>query len=358
MKFNKYFIANQKGEWNRFYVDYKGLKKIIKSDTPDNFPMLLDKEIQKVNMFYKFTVSHAPLHPDLSNYILYNYMALYKITKKYDKKLSQSVYNVSLQKHHFLETITSQSFYKHYIGLPRPHSDTTLVIFDKDGTLIDHDSIFKQWLLEFTSNLTKYYPQISLTSIYSVLGYNTSTETFESMSVVPRGTNTDVKNVIQKYFCQNLMYTSQQCHEILQKCLTDVILNTTNVKPLGDLHRIFNTLRLRDIKIAVCTSDDRRATMESFKILNIERYLSQIVCGDDPISNKPLPDPIWHVCQKLKVKPEQTVMIGDTISDIHAGINARCGRVIGVLSGGYNNTNLNDADRVVQSINDIDYSNL
>ena len=46
-------------------------------------------------------------------------------------------------------------------------------------------------------------------------------------------------------------------------------------------------------------------------------------------------------------------MIGDTISDIHAGINAKCGKVIGVLSSGYDKNELDDADIIIPCIDNI-----
>ena len=46
-------------------------------------------------------------------------------------------------------------------------------------------------------------------------------------------------------------------------------------------------------------------------------------------------------------------MIGDTISDIHAGINAKCGKVISVLTGGYNDYDLNKSDLILNSIDDL-----
>ena len=47
------------------------------------------------------------------------------------------------------------------------------------------------------------------------------------------------------------------------------------------------------------------------------------------------------------------MIIGDTISDVHAGINAKFGRVAGVLSGGYKNSKLNEADIVLPNIDGI-----
>ena len=46
-------------------------------------------------------------------------------------------------------------------------------------------------------------------------------------------------------------------------------------------------------------------------------------------------------------------MIGDTISDVHAGINAKFGRVVGVLSGGYKNVNLSEADVIIPNIDSL-----
>ena len=43
-------------------------------------------------------------------------------------------------------------------------------------------------------------------------------------------------------------------------------------------------------------------------------------------------------------------MVGDTIADVHAGINAKCSKVVGVLSGGYVDSNLNEADHVCGNI--------
>ena len=44
-------------------------------------------------------------------------------------------------------------------------------------------------------------------------------------------------------------------------------------------------------------------------------------------------------------------MVGDTIADVHAGINAKCGRV--AVSGGYDNTKLNEADAIIPDINSL-----
>ena len=41
-------------------------------------------------------------------------------------------------------------------------------------------------------------------------------------------------------------------------------------------------------------------------------------------------------------------MVGDTAADIHAGINAKFGEVVGVLSGGGTAASLRAADRLLE----------
>ena len=59
------------------------------------------------------------------------------------------------------------------------------------------------------------------------------------------------------------------------------------------------------------------------------------VAGDDmgPEKAKPLPHCILSVCEQLQITPAETVMVGDTRSDMLCGRAAKVGARIGVLSG-------------------------
>ena len=71
------------------------------------------------------------------------------------------------------------------------------------------------------------------------------------------------------------------------------------------------------------------------------------------VESKPSPVPLLTICKKLGVDPKNAMMVGDTIADIHAGINAKFGSVVGVLSGGYSNSNLSEADKVIENIDSL-----
>ena len=130
----------------------------------------------------------------------------------------------------------------------------------------------------------------------------------------------------------------------------ELTFNSDNVIPFGNTLDLFRKLKNNNIKVAVCTSDDREPTLKMLRILNVLHMVDKIICGDDLVSSKPSPEPIWEICKKLNVLSSQTIMIGDTISDIQAGINSRCKQVYGVLSGGYSSNHLQNADRVFNNI--------
>ena len=46
-------------------------------------------------------------------------------------------------------------------------------------------------------------------------------------------------------------------------------------------------------------------------------------------------------------------MSGDTISDIHTGLNVKCSKVLGVLTGGYKRHELNNAVYILKNINEL-----
>ena len=102
-----------------------------------------------------------------------------------------------------------------------------LIIFDKDGTLIDHDKLFIPWLNELIKNLEPLLPINH--KLNEHLGFIDNKFTYNS--IIPCGTDKDIKNKIKKY-----------------TDIDDIILNNIwkstnfdydNLKTHGDLIEIF-----------------------------------------------------------------------------------------------------------------------
>lgn len=350
MKFGKYIKSKIIHEWQYYYVDYKNLKKVIKHEKDSHlFYEIIQLEFNKLNFFIHLIEKNKnkPLfsNENISNFLVINYMALFKAVKKHDKQLSKTT------KINFFYRIKEEPFYKYYLKLPRISDKIKLVIFDKDGTLIRIDKIFGKWLVKLIDNFEDVIQDKN--SIYEYLGYDISQNKFNFDSVVAKGTNDDLKNSIVKYIRKNTNINIDNIKTIIKQKWIYPEIEKPDIIQCGNIKYILKTLKNNNIKVAICTSDDRDITEKTIEMLNIGDYIDSLKCGDDPISSKPSPEPIWKICSDLNVDVKNTIMIGDTISDIHAGINAKCGKVIGVLSGGYNNTDLNNADNVINSIDNL-----
>lgn len=343
MKFGKFMEIHKIKEWELYYIDYKSLKKEIKNCNTENFYKLINQELNKLNSFIK--KSDLKVNDKLKDFLVLNYMALFKSVKKHDKKLSKQT------KIDFFNFIQNTYFYKFYLNIPRTQKEIKLVIFDKDGTLIKLDNIFGNWIIKLAYNLEDLIGDKN--RFFNYMGFKKNEFRFNSNSAIAKGTIDDVRNCIIEYILKNNNIDKSYAIDKLKSKWIDVDINEKDLIQCGNIINIFEYLKNKNIKIAICTSDDRKVTEKTIKLLNINNYVNAIKCGDDPISSKPSPEPIWEICSDLEINPENTIMIGDTISDIHAGINAKCGKVIGVLTGGYNDYDLNKSDLILNSIDDL-----
>lgn len=74
----------------------------------------------------------------------------------------------------------------------------------------------------------------------------------------------------------------------------------------------------RDLKLAVVTNKRRYLTMPILEGLGIARFFSQVVGGDGPLARKPSPEPLISVCEAEGIPPGESLMVGDSPTDVAA----------------------------------------
>ena len=386
MKFGRKILEESNNIYKDFYVDYSFLKSIINDSNSsyDIFIKGVNIELKKVNNFVSLMKTKINIEIDLLQYCLINYMAFYKLFKKYDKKRYQN------KKLEFYNIIQSQEFYI-YFQSKKKVEEIKLIIFDKDGTIIDNTLMFGEWAKKMIYKLAEIFDDLLIASdkyptIWEYLGYDPVYNVFSSESVITKGTNDDMRNAMCDYIVnvRNMIPCKQpeerkSLIETIRKAWIEIEVTKDTIKECVNTRALFEFLKMKNIKIAICTSDDRAPTEKTLKYINIAVknskktpylnnftanmiqpvsrklpfYIDHLVCGNDGLSSKPSPEPILTICKALGIPPSQTLMIGDTIADVHAGINAKCSRVIGVLSGGYADSNLGEADHVCKNIDGL-----
>jgi len=108
------------------------------------------------------------------------------------------------------------------------------------------------------------------------------------------------------------------------------------------------------VKIGCVTNKAAQFTLPIIKDLGVADYFEIVICGDTLAKKKPDPLPLLHAAEKLGVKPEESLMLGDSMSDVKAARAA--GFDIICMSYGYNHgEDIRDSkpDAVVDSMDEI-----
>ena len=84
--------------------------------------------------------------------------------------------------------------------------------------------------------------------------------------------------------------------------------------------------------ISVVSARDEKSTMRFLTQFDLCKYFEAIITGLSAPHTKPYPDPIFLAAERMGVRPEECLMIGDTTVDMRAG-KASGAQTVGVLCG-------------------------
>ncbi|CCI44548.1 unnamed protein product [Albugo candida] len=249
----------------------------------------------------------------------------------------------------FFPTIRSQSFVSKALDRCKP----SLVIFDKDGTLIDFNLMWggwveqQAWKVEMTTGLPV------REKLFDAMGYNWIHRSIRSKGALCCTPMGELYKIAVKVLIGEGT-SADRAEQVIQQCWSMPDPVTTSRPLVNDLSALFKTIKHMQIKIAVCTTDDRAPTIETLKHLNLFPMIDAIACGDDGLPAKPAPEQIWTICQSIGVEPQNTIMVGDTSTDMNLGKNAGCGLSVGVIGGASSLEDLaEEADVLISSVDKV-----
>ncbi|MCD6544550.1 MAG: HAD-IA family hydrolase [Flavobacteriaceae bacterium] len=95
----------------------------------------------------------------------------------------------------------------------------------------------------------------------------------------------------------------------------------TKTRPYEDVIETLN--QLSNFKKAIYSNKPQDLTDKVIKGLDLNSYFDTVQGADESkYKRKPSPEGINYILRKLKVKPENAIMVGDSTHDIHAGKRA------------------------------------
>jgi phosphoglycolate phosphatase len=179
------------------------------------------------------------------------------------------------------------------------------ILFDLDGTLVD--SVFD--LADALNRaLTDFgLPNRDINQIRSWIGNGAKTLLIRAISGKANpGTGTPAVHFLEfddlytafKYYYSERVYKSSQLYPGVLETL--------------------ESLRSRDIKLAVVTNKPEVLAEKLLTEAGLRSFFGVVVGGDSLAVKKPDPAPLVYACAQLSVSTDQTVMVGDSASDIGA----------------------------------------
>jgi phosphoglycolate phosphatase len=104
-------------------------------------------------------------------------------------------------------------------------------------------------------------------------------------------------------------------------------------RPYPGIVEALQKIQAMNIPMGVCTNKPEGLTTQILEGLGLATYFSSVVGGDTTSTRKPDPQPVLACLRGLVSEPASSLMIGDSIHDVHAAHAA--GVVVGVVPWGY-----------------------
>lgn len=235
--------------------------------------------------------------------------------------------------------------------------ETGLVIFDKDGTLLDFRQTWIAIIQELLQAIDTYQPMTDAlrTRIGDALGIHVERGEIDGYGLLAMGTFAECNALLTYclYMEGQRWDKAQQIVDAVGKEVFSSVKRKKNVRAAQGAIRLLKTLKSRGIVVAVATNDKQSDAMIDMDFIGASPYIDLVVGADSVENAKPAPDMVNLICSRLGKSSAESVLIGDTIMDALLGKNSGVMLTIGI-SGIVPGEVLKDhVDVVISSLEDI-----
>jgi len=205
------------------------------------------------------------------------------------------------------------------------------IVWDLDGTLVDS-----------APDLTT-----ALNAVLDKRGFFT-----HSVEVVRTMIGNGVPKLVERGFnAVGMRLDAAQLDELVAMFVKEYKTCATEcTRPYPHIVETLENIHDMSIPMGVCTNKPEAFTKQILEGLGLAEYFSCVVGGDTTSTRKPDPQPVLACLRGLVSEPVSSLMIGDSVHDIHAAHAA--GVTVGVVPWGYRSAPVEElgADFVLHDI--------
>jgi phosphoglycolate phosphatase len=206
-----------------------------------------------------------------------------------------------------------------------------LVVFDKDGTLIDFRAMWADWADELGRRLEGATRRPVAGDVFAAIGFDPTNGRVQSgkpLAIMTMAQIREVVTAVIRRWCPSVAAARRAVDEAW--FVPDPV---TRAVPVTDLAALFSALHHAGKTIALATTDDRTPTEATLRAFGVRQYVAALACGDDNVGVKPDPRMLLAICEAVQIAPARTAVIGDTVADLTMARAAGAGLAIAVLTG-------------------------
>ncbi len=180
-----------------------------------------------------------------------------------------------------------------------------LLVFDLDGTLADTRMDLAQAVNATLSTLGK--TALPMEQVMSYVGDGADQLLLRSLRAAECGEK-DIRDGLSGILASFLDYYGRNC--------------LVHTHPYSGAVLLLE--RMPGYRKAVLTNKPLSPALRILEGLGIRRHFDLVIGGDGPHGRKPDPKGLGYILSALEVGPEQAVMIGDSLQDLHVARAAGC----------------------------------
>jgi phosphoglycolate phosphatase len=222
------------------------------------------------------------------------------------------------------------------------------ILFDKDGTLIESDSIWVPFYRELLMHMQG-VDEAGADRLLAKAGYDIATGRVVGGTVIAGGTTSQLVD----------LWWPDADQDARRSIGSEIDTNNKSIKhppltPVVDLAPLIASLKTRGFHVGIATNDSSSSTKRHAQQLGISDLLDAVICSDTVPVPKPSGNMIKSFASQMRIAANQIIMVGDNVHDMEEAVNGGAGYRVAVLSGNSLHEELSHhADVTLQHIGEL-----
>jgi phosphoglycolate phosphatase len=215
--------------------------------------------------------------------------------------------------------------------------EISLVIFDKDGTLIE---LYHYWSQMVALRARLICEALGLDPMHEdglrwALGVDEKAERLRPEGPVGLKKREIVIQAAVDYLAGiGMRETRPVCLAAFERADEESSRDLGRfVRPIPGARALLGALHTNGSRVAIATVDISRRARLAMDFMGFGDRVDLVVGAEQVTRSKPAPDMIHLILKTLGIEPSQAVMVGDALTDVQMGLNAGLKASIGVLTG-------------------------